>query len=71
LAERGGEVAHVNKKTIGIVLIVVGIAVLAVSAAADPLGIGGGNAVFGPRQLVGTVIGVLVIAGGVVLRMKK
>jgi hypothetical protein len=60
-----------NKKTIGIVLIVAGIALMAVSLAADLLGLGGLNAVFGPRQLVGTVIGVLVIAGGVVLRMKK
>ena len=63
--------AHVNKKTVGIVLIVVGIAVLAASVAADPLGIGGGNAVFGPYQLVGVVVGILVVAGGVVLRMKK
>ena len=60
-----------NKRTIGIVLIVAGIALMAVSLAADLIGFGGLNAVFGPRQLVGTVIGVLVIAGGVVLRMKK
>jgi hypothetical protein len=71
LAERRGEVAQMEKKTIGIVLLVIGVVILILSLAADPLGIGGGNVVFGPRQIAGTVVGVIVLVVGLLLRLKK
>ena len=60
-----------GKKTVGIVLLVVGIVILVLSLAADPLGIGGGNVVFGPRQIAGTIVGVVVAVVGLVLRLRK
>lgn len=60
-----------GKKTIGIVLLVVGIAILVVSVAADPLGLGGGNTAFGPQQIAGTVAGAILIVVGLVLRLRK
>lgn len=60
-----------GKKTAGIVLLVVGIVILVVSLAADPLGLGGGNVAFGPRQIAGTIVGAIVAVVGVVLRLRK
>jgi hypothetical protein len=60
-----------EKKTIGIVLLTLGIILLIVSVAADPLGIGGGNAVFGPQQIVGTIAGVVVAIVGIALMRRK
>jgi len=60
-----------EKKTVGIVLLVIGIVILIVSLAADPLGLGGSNAVFGPRQIIGTVAGAIVTIVGVILRLRK
>jgi hypothetical protein len=56
-------------KTVGIVVLVVGIVVLLLSLAADPIGIGGGG--FGPRQIAGTVVGAIVTVVGLVLTLKK
>ena len=58
------------KKTLGLVLLVVGIAVLVLSLAADPLGIGG-NPIFGRNQIIGTVAGAIAAVVGLVLRRKK
>ena len=60
-----------GKNTLGIVLLVVGLVILVVSLAADPLGLGGGNTVLGPRQIAGTVVGAIVAVVGVVLRLRK
>ena len=57
-------------KTAGIVLLVAGVAILALSLAADPLGIGG-NPSFGRSQIIATVVGAVVIVAGLVLRFKK
>jgi len=58
------------KKTLGLVLLVVGIAVLVLSLAADPLGIGG-NPIFGRNQIIGTIVGAVAAVVGFVLRRKK
>ena len=52
-----------NRKTIGIALIVIGVVALIVSLAADPIGLGGAPG-FGYKQIVGTVVGVVVAAVG-------
>ncbi len=55
------------KKTLGLVLLVVGIAVLVLSLAADPIGIGG-NPIFGRNQIIGSIVGAVAAVVGVVLR---
>ena len=59
-----------SKRTIGVVLIILGVVVLVVSLAADPLGIGYGPGI-GWKQILGAVIGVLVAIGGVWLALNK
>jgi hypothetical protein len=58
-----------GKKTVGVVLLVVGILVLLVSLLADPLGIGG-SPVFGRDQIVGTIAGAIVAVVGLVLTLR-
>jgi len=58
-----------GKKTVGIVLLVVGIVVLLLSLLAYPLGLGG--PAFGPRQIAGTIAGAVVTVVGLVLTLKK
>ena len=54
-----------SRKTFGIVVAVLGVALIIISALADVIGIGSGG--FGGRQIVGVVIGALgVIVGGLV-----
>ncbi len=60
-----------GNRTVGIVMLLFGIVIVGVSAAADPLGLGAGNVVFGPRQIVGVAIGALVIIVGLILLLKK
>ena len=57
------------KKIIAIVLLVVGIGLLVLSVAADPLGIGTPG--FGRDQILGTVAGVIVAIVGLVLARRK
>jgi hypothetical protein len=59
-----------DKKTIGIVVLVVGIVILAVALLADPLGLGEGGK-FGSRQIIGTVVGAVVTIAGLVLMLRK
>ena len=59
-----------SKKTIGTVLLVVGIVVLLLSLGADPVGIGGSPG-FGYYQIVGTIVGAIVTVVGLVLTLKK
>ncbi len=59
-----------GKKTIGIVLLVVGIVVLLLSLVADPIGIGVRPG-FGSYQIVGAIVGAIVTVVGLVLTLKK
>ncbi len=54
-----------SRKTIGVVLLVVGVLIFLVCAAADPLGIGGAPGI-GWKQMLGMVVGVAIAASGVV-----
>ena len=58
-----------SKKTIGYIVIVLGIAVLVVSLSADALGIGSAPGI-GWRQLTGAAVGLLVALGGLDLALK-
>jgi hypothetical protein len=60
-----------GSKTIGIVLLAVGIVVLALSLLADALGLGGSASVFGPYQIAGTIVGVIVALVGLVLTLRR
>lgn len=53
-----------SKKTLGILLIVLGLLLAVVSLTADAIGLGGVSG-FGWKQIVGTLVGVLLVAGGV------
>jgi hypothetical protein len=59
-----------SKKTAGIVLLVVGIVVLLLSLAADPIGIGS-HPGFGYSQIVGAIVGAIVAVVGLILILKK
>jgi hypothetical protein len=57
-----------KKRTIGLVLLIVGIAVLVVSGAADAIGLGNSPG-FGYKQIVGVAAGAIAaIAGAIVIR---
>jgi hypothetical protein len=58
-----------SKKTAWVVLLVAGVLLFLISAAADPLGIGGSPG-FGLKQIAGCVVGVLLAAVGMV-RMRS
>jgi len=58
-----------SKKTAGIVASIVGIVIFGLSLLADRLGIG--VAGFGSVQIVGTILGAIVIALGLFLTLKK
>jgi len=62
-----------GKKIAGIILFVVGLIVLILSLAADFIAIGliGASPGFGLRQIVGTIVGVVIAAVGLVLMIKK
>jgi hypothetical protein len=59
-----------GKKTAGIVLLVVGIVVLLLSLAADPIGIGTSPGL-GYQQIIGAIVGAVVAVVGLVLTLKK
>jgi len=60
-----------SKSTIGVVLLVAGVLIFLISAAADPLGIGGAPGI-GWKQILGMVVGVVVAAAGMAnLRSRK
>jgi hypothetical protein len=58
-----------QKKGLGSLLIGAGIVVLLVSVFADPLGIGGYPG-FGTKQVIGTVLGIVIGAAGLLLSRK-
>jgi hypothetical protein len=55
---------------VSVVLLVLGIAILALSLAADPAGIGG-NPSFGRNQITGVIVGAIMIIVGLSTRLKK
>jgi len=59
-----------NKKTLGYVLLVGGILVLAVSLLADVIGIGG-SGVIGFKQILGAAVGIVAAVAGLTLTVKK
>jgi hypothetical protein len=59
-----------GKKTVGIVLLVVGIVVLLLSLLADVVGLGGAPR-FGSNQIAGVIVGAIVTVVGLVLTLKK
>jgi hypothetical protein len=65
---RGGE--EMEKKTLGLILIVVGIVVLLLSLFADLIGIGGYPGI-GYKQVVGIIFGVVIIVIGSILHWKN
>jgi hypothetical protein len=60
-----------GKKIASTVLLVAGIVILVLSLAADLVGVGGSNVVFGPYQIVGAVVGAIVTVVGLILRLRK
>jgi uncharacterized membrane protein len=52
-----------SKRTVGIIMIVVGVVLLIVSLSADMLGIGNGLGI-GWKQILGAVVGALIAVGG-------
>ena len=60
-----------NRKTMGLVLLVIGIVVLIVSLLADTIGIGGSASVFGFKQILGTVVGAVLAVAGLVVMIRK
>ena len=57
-------------KIVGVVLIVVGLVGSILSVLADTIGIGS-NPGFGPTQIAGAIVGVLLAAMGLVLILRK
>ncbi len=58
-----------SKRTIGYVLILLGVIILVLSLAADAIGIGGSPGI-GWKQLTGAAVGLLVALGGLYLTFK-
>ena len=60
-----------EKKTAGVVILVVGAILIIMSVLADIIGIGGQVGSFGLRQIGGTILGVVLAAVGAFLTFKK
>ncbi len=58
-------------RTVGIILLVVGLVIMIPSLLADIIGIGGDLPGFGQLQILGTVVGAILTAGGWFLKGKK
>ena len=54
----------------GVIILVIGLGVLVLSALADVIGIGD-QTVFGPMQTLGTTLGVLIAAFGLLVTLRK
>jgi hypothetical protein len=61
--------AIMSKKTIGIVLVVLGVVLVLISLGADLIGIGSGG--FGYKQIIGVIIGLIAALVGMWLAMSK
>ena len=60
----------IDKTTLGAVALIVGVAILFQSLFADSIGIGF-NPNFGYNQIIGTVVGSVLVAGGLFLIIKS
>ena len=60
-----------RKKIAGIVLFVTGAIILVLSLIADLIGIGVNPIVFVYRQIIGTIVGVIVIVAGLILILRE
>lgn len=59
-----------NRKTMGAVLLAIGIVLTVVSLLADTIGIGG-SSIFGFKQILGTVVGAVLAVAGLVVMARK
>ena len=59
-----------NQRTIAVILLIVGLVLAGVSAAADPLGLGEG-AQFGYKQIAGLAVGTAGVIAGLILLLRK
>ena len=59
-----------GRKTVGIIVLVVGIVILLLSVLADVFGLGGPAPGFGPRQIAGTIVGAVIAVVGLILTLK-
>ncbi len=58
-------------RTVGIILLVVGLVIMVPSLLADIIGLGTDPPGFGEKQIVGTVVGAILTAVGLFLMCKK
>jgi hypothetical protein len=56
-----------STKSLGVVLVVLGLVLAAISLLADVLGLGADPGIIGWKQLLGAGVGVLIMIGGAVL----
>lgn len=54
-------------RTVGIILVIVGIVVGAVAVLADTLGLGASPGTFGTNQIIGLVVGLVLVVIGIVV----
>jgi hypothetical protein len=62
-----GRIVVMNRKLLPALLAVLGVAIILVSALAEPLGLGSPGGKFGWKQILGIVVGALVVVGGMIL----
>jgi len=60
-----------GKKKLGIGAIIIGISIVLMVLAADRIGVGDKSHGFGRKQKIGTLVGLAVIAGGVVVARRR
>ena len=60
-----------NSTRLAWLLVVIGLIVVALSALADPIGIGAGESGFGWKQATGVVVGGLVAAAGAIVLRRQ
>jgi hypothetical protein len=56
-----------SSKTIGLIVAIVGLLAVLLFALADVIGVGSQPGVFGTRQLIGVIVGAVVLIVGVVI----
>jgi nucleoside recognition membrane protein YjiH len=59
----------VSRKLVGLIVAALGLVVVFIAAAADVIGISGGSSaeMFGTRQIIGTVLGAVAVAAGLLV----
>jgi hypothetical protein len=60
-----------GKNKLGVGLIAIGIFIAFMMLAADKIGLGDGDHGFGPKQKIGTLMGLAVAASGVVISIRR